>query len=110
MKETILTVLFFSVVCVVIYLLLDGKIIQHKQGNEAKMDSLEKSFTSLTHRLDTFTFQETNITKKITIINNHYDSTKTNIFYLSDSAQFSLLLSNIERFEYLSESSPSQGH
>lgn len=73
-------------------------------------DSLNQQINLLNDRFDSLSnVERTQITKK-TIINNHYDSTKTVIYYLSDSANFNLLRANINRYEYLYQPSSGKGN
>jgi hypothetical protein len=104
--ETLIVTLF----CLLMYLIyLDNKVHEDSQY-DAKMEQLSKRFDSLQSVSDSVTIIENNVTKKITIINNYYDSSKISIIHLSDSSQFILLFSNIKRFNYLLESKAGQSN
>ena len=92
------------------YLIYSDNNVQDTAQFRARMEQLSKRFDSLQSVSDSVTVIENNVTKKITIINNYYDSSKISILTLSDSSQFILLFSNIDRFNYLLESKTSQNH
>ena len=92
------------------YLIYSDNNAQDTAQFRARMEQLTKRFDSLQSVSDSVTIIDKTITKKITVINNYYDSTKTIIYHLSDSAQFDLLRSNLIRFNYLLESNTSQNH
>lgn len=101
---------------ILVLLLLLGYLIyldnkpQENAEFKAKMEQLTNRFDSLQSVSDSVTIIENNVTKKITIINNYYDSSKISILSLSDSSQFILLFSNIKRFNYLLESNAGQSN
>jgi len=73
-------------------------------------DSLNQQINLLNDRFDSLSnVERTQITNK-TIINNYHDSIQTIIIYLPDSANTKLLLSNIGRYNHLSELAPSQSN
>lgn len=86
------------------YLIYSDNKVQDTAQFRARMEQFEARFDSLQTIGDSVTIIDKTITKKITIINNYYDSSKISIISLSDSAQFILLFSNIKRFNYLLES------
>jgi uncharacterized membrane protein len=92
------------------YLIYSDNKVQDTAQYDAKMEQLSKRFDSLQSVSDSVTIIDKSVTKKITVINNYYDSTKIIIYHLSDSAQFDLLRSNLIRFEYLLEFKTSQNH
>ena len=105
-----LEVLIVTLFCLLAYLIyIDNKTHEDAQY-DAKMEQLSKRFDSLQSVSDSVTIIENNVTKKITVINNYYDSSKISIFSLSDSDQFILLFSNIKRFNYLLESKSGQSN
>ena len=81
------------------YLIYSDNNVQDMAQFRAKMEQLTKRFDSLQSVSDSVTIIDKTITKKITVINNYYDSTKTIIYALNDSAQFDLLFSNIDRYQ-----------
>ena len=92
------------------YLIYSDNNVQDTAQFRARMEQLSKRFDSLQSVSDSVTIIENNVTKKITIINNYYDSSKVSILTLSDSSQFILLFSNIKRFNYLLESKTGQSN
>ena len=92
------------------YLIYSDNNVQDMAQFRARMEQLTKRFDSLQSVSDSVTIIDKTITKKITVINNYYDSTKTIIYALNDSAQFDLLRSNLIRYEYLLELKTSQNH
>jgi hypothetical protein len=105
-----LEALIVTLFCLLAYLIyIDNKTHEDAQY-DAKMEQLSKRFDSLQSVADSVTIIENNVTKKITIINNYYDSSKISILSLSDSSQFILLFSNIKRFNYLLESKAGQSN
>ena len=86
------------------YLIYSDNNVQDMAQFRARMEQLTNRFDSLQSISDSVTIIDKTITKKITVINNYYDSSKISIFSLSDSSQFILLFSNIKRFNYLLES------
>ena len=92
------------------YLIYSDNNVQDMAQFRARMEQLTKRFDSLQSVSDSVTIIDKTITKKITVINNYYDSTKTIIYHLSDSAQFDLLRSNLIRFNYLLESNTGQSN
>jgi hypothetical protein len=104
--ETLIVTLF----CLLMYLIyLDNKVHEDSQY-DVKIKSFEIRMDSLLHIEDSITIIDKSITKKITIINNYYDSSKVSILSISDSDQFILLFSNIKRFNYLLESNAGQSN
>jgi hypothetical protein len=98
---------------IVIVLFALGYLIYSDQNSakyDTKMAQFEKRFDSLQTIGDSVTIIEKSVTKKLTVINHYYDSTKTIIYNLSDSAQFDLLRANLIRFEYLLEFETSENH
>ena len=81
------------------YLIYSDNNVQDMAQFRARMEQLTKRFDSLQSVSDSVTIIDKTITKKITVINNYYDSTKTIIYALNDSAQFGLLFSNIDRYQ-----------
>ena len=100
--EAFILILFLSLV----YLIYSG----NKPQENAQIEALNKRFDSLQFVSDSVTIIEKSVTKKITVINNYYDSTKTIIYALNDSAQFDLLRSNLIRFNYLLELKGGENH
>ena len=92
------------------YLIYSDNNVQDMAQFRARMEQLSNRFDSLQSVSDSVTIIDKTITKKITVINNYYDSTKTIIYALNDSAQFGLLRSNLIRYEYLLEFKTSQNH
>ena len=92
------------------YLIYSDNNVQDMAQFRARMEQLSNRFDSLQSVSDSVTIIDKTITKKITVINNYYDSTKTIIYNLNDSAQFDLLRSNLIRYEYLLEFKTSQNH
>jgi hypothetical protein len=81
------------------YLIYSDNNVQDMAQFRARMEQFQVRFDSLQSVSDSVTIIENNVTKKITIINKYYDSTKTIIYALNDSAQFGLLFSNIDRYQ-----------
>jgi hypothetical protein len=81
------------------YLIYSDNKVNESEQFRARMEQLTNRFDSLQSVSDSVTIIDKTITKKITVINNYYDSTKTIIYNLSDSAQFGLLFSNIDRYQ-----------
>lgn len=105
-SEVIILALFIALIYSIWYnvdkpLTDNYKRYQDSLNNEISI--LKDSFAVLSK------IETTQIIKKTTI-NNYYDSTKTIIINLPDSANFDLLRANLERFDYLSKPSPSQGN
>ena len=104
--EPILIALFIAIICAIYFSRTEPTQTDFKRYQ----DSLNVQIGIIKTQFDSLSkIERTQITKK-TIINNHDDSTKTTIIYLSDSANFDLLRSNLNRFEYLYNSSPSQSN
>lgn len=104
--ESLMVVLLFLLG----YLIYSDNKVQHNAQYDANFKSFELKMDSLFKIEDSITIIDKRTTKKITIINNYYDSSKISILALSDSAQFILLFSNIKRFSYLLESNSSQSN
>jgi hypothetical protein len=81
------------------YLIYSDNKVNESEQFRARMEQLTNRFDSLQFVSDSVTIIENNVTKKITVINNYYDSTKTIIYALNDTAQFVLLFSNIDRYQ-----------
>jgi hypothetical protein len=81
------------------YLIYSDNNVQDMAQFRARMEHFQVRFDSLQSVSDSVTLIENNVTKKITVINNYYDSTKTIIYALNDSAQFGLLWANIDRYQ-----------
>jgi uncharacterized membrane protein len=81
------------------YLIYSDNNVQDMAQFRARMEQFQSRFDSLQSVSDSVTIIDKTITKKITVINNYYDSTKTIIYALNDSAQFGLLFSNIDRYQ-----------
>jgi len=81
------------------YLIYSDNKVNQSEEFRARMEQFQVRFDSLQIVADSVTIIDKTITKKITIINNYYDSTKSIIYNLSDSAQFSLLWSNVDRYQ-----------
>jgi hypothetical protein len=81
------------------YLIYSDNKVNESEQFRARMEQFQVGFDSLQSVSDSVTIIENNVTKKITIINKYYDSTKTIIYALNDSAQFVLLFSNIDRYQ-----------
>ena len=92
------------------YLIYSDNNVQDMAQFRARMEQFQSRFDSLQSVSDSVTIIDKTITKKITVINNYYDSTKIIIYALNDSAQFDLLRSNLIRFNYLLELKTSQNH
>jgi hypothetical protein len=92
------------------YLIYSDNKVNESEQFRARMEQLTNRFDSLQSVSDSVTIIENNVTKKITIINKYYDSSKVSILSLSDSSQFILLFSNIKRFNYLLESKAGQSN
>ena len=92
------------------YLIYSDNNVQDMAQFRVRMEQLSNRFDSLQSVSDSVTIIDKTITKKITVINNYYDSTKTIIYNLNDSAQFKLLRSNLIRYEYLLEFKTSKNH
>lgn len=105
-----LEALIVTLFCLLAYLIYIDNKTHEVADYDAKMEQLSKRFDSLQSVSDSVTIIENNVTKKITIINNYYDSSKISILSLSDSSQFILLFSNIKRFNYLLESKAGQSN
>ena len=104
--EPILIALFIAAICAIYFSRTDNTNTDYKRYQDslnAQISILKDSFAVLSK------IETTQIIKKTTI-NHYYDSTKTIIINLPDSANFDLLLTNIERFNYLAKPSPSQGN
>jgi len=104
--EIFVIILFLSILWVV-----NGLRIKDKPNDfKAYRDSLEREIKVLQNNIDSLNQIERIQTIKKTIINNYHDSIQTIIIYLPDSANTKLLLSNIGRYNHLSELSPSQSN
>ena len=106
----VIEVLIIASFSLLMYLIYSDNKVHESEYYDTKMKSFETRMDSLLHIEDSITIIDKSITKKITIINNYYDSSKISILALSDSAQFILLFSNIKRFNYLLESNSSQNN
>ena len=104
--EPILIALFVAAICAIYFSRTDNTNTDYKRYQ----DSLNAQIAIIRTQFDSLSKIERTLITKKTIINNHYDSTKTIIINLSDSANFDLLRANLQRFNYLSEPSPSQGN
>lgn len=104
--ESLMVVLLFLLG----YLIYSDNKVQDSAQYDANFKSFELKMDSLFKIEDSITIIDKSITKKITIINKYYDSSKVSIISLSDSSQFILLFSNIKRFNYLLESNAGQSN
>jgi len=92
------------------YLIYSDNKVQDMAQYRARMEQFQVRFDSLQFVADSVTIIDKTITKKITVINNYYDSTKNIIYNLSDSAQFKLLFSNIDRYQRYLDKQASENH
>jgi NADH:ubiquinone oxidoreductase subunit H len=92
------------------YLIYSDNKVQDMAQYRARMEQLNNRFDSLQIVADSVTIIDKTITKKITVINNYYDSSKTSILSISDSAQFKLLWSNIDRYQRYLDKQASENH
>jgi len=104
--ELLALVLFFAV----LYLIYVGRVNDKPNDFKAYRDSLELQIKVLQNNIDSLNQIERIQTIKKTIINNYHDSIQTIIIYLPDSANTKLLLSNIGRYNHLSELPSSQSN
>jgi len=104
--ELLALVLFFAV----LYLIYVGRVNDKPNEFKAYRDSLETQIKVLQNNIDSLNQIERIQTIKKTIINNYHDSIQTVIIYLPDSANTKLLLSNIGRYNHLSELASSQSN
>lgn len=105
-SEIILIALFAALICALWFNQpkdTNTEFKRYQDSLNAQISILKDSFAVLSK------IETTQIIKKTTI-NHYYDSTKTIIINLPDSANFDLLRANIERYNYLSQPSPSQGY
>ena len=104
--EHILIALFVAAICAIYFSRTDNTNTDYK----AYQDSLNAQIAIIKTQFDSLSKIERTLITKKTIINNHYDSTKTIIINLSDSANFDLLKSNLARFDYLNFAPTSQNN
>ena len=104
--EPILIALFVAAICAIYF----SKDKPSTDNYKRYQDSLNNQIATIRTQFDSLSKIERTLITKKTIINHYYDSTKTIIINLPDSANFDLLRANIERFDYLSQPSPSQGY
>lgn len=104
--EPILIALFIAAICAIYF----SKDKPSPDNYKRYQDSLNAQIAIIRTQFDSLSKIERTLITKKTIINNHYDSTKTIILNLPDSANFDLLRANLARFNYLAQPSPSQGY
>lgn len=104
--EHILIALFVAAICAIYF----SRDKPSTDNFKAYQDSLNAQIAIIRTQFDSLSRIERTLITKKTIINNHYDSTKTIIINLPDSANFDLLKSNLQRFDYLHNPSPSQNN
>ena len=104
--EPILILLFIALICV-FWVSRDKPSTDNYKRYQ---DSLNNQIAIIRTQFDSLSKIERTLITKKTTINHYYDSTKTIIINLPDSANFDLLRSNLARFDYLSKPSPSQGN
>jgi len=104
--ELILIALFIAAICAIYFSRTEPTQTDYKRYQ----DSLNNEISILKTGFDSRSkIERTQITKKTTI-NHYYDSTKTTIIYLTDSANFDLLRANLARYDYLNFSQTSQSN
>ena len=104
--ETILIILFFALIATLWF----NRTEPTQTDFRAKIDSLESQIQVINSQVDSISKIERTLITKKTTINHYYDSTKTTIIYLPDSANFELLQSNLNRYDYLYNAAPSQSN
>lgn len=104
--EHILIALFVAAICAIYFSRTDNTNTEFKRYQ----DSLNNQIAIIRTQFDSLSRIERTLITKKTIINNHYDSTKTIIINLPDSANFDLLRANLQRFDYLNFAPTSQNN
>lgn len=104
--ELILISLFAALICAIYF----SRDKPSPDNYKRYQDSLNNQIAILKDSFAVLSKIETTQIIKKTTINHYYDSTKTIIINLPDSANFDLLRSNLNRFDYLHNPSPSQNN
>ena len=105
--EYFLGVIILAGFVVIVYLTNKDKKVQQTSDNMARIELLQHSIDSLFLKKDSVSIIENNLTKKVTIINNYYDSIKTVLYVLPDSVQLHIFWANLARFDSVHFSAPS---
>ena len=108
-KQNSEALIIIGLILWILYLINTPDKHSHTSQNEGKIERLQHSIDSLNLKKDSVSVIENNLTKRITIINNYYDSTKRIIYTLPDSDQVKLFWANVRGFDsvYFSTSSKS---